>query len=291
MSGPVLGVVEIVQDLSEDEKQIFKFQIFIIMTCSLIMSLLVLVLVFVVKRGEGFIERRAQERLLLEEQLSRAKHLSALGEMAAGISHEIRNPLGIIRSSAELLKKKMNQVDPGNTIPDIIVEEAVRLNSIISDFLNYARPKEPQRGSCRVEEILQKNITYLTPQIEDDGYSIDIHCEENLPKIQADADMLYQAFLNILINSMQAMPEGGMISIDIRSNEKDVHLVVNDEGDGIPKDILDKVWDPFFTNKEKGTGLGLGIVKNIIEAHSGQVDIQNRPGKGARVSIVLPIKD
>jgi two-component system sensor histidine kinase HydH len=138
-----LGVVEIRQDLSSDYRKIFKFQVLVICTISIVMGILLLTLIYVVKRGEGIIEKRALERIRLKDQLAKAKHLSSLGEMVAGVSHEIRNPLGIISSSAELLKKKMDPQDNLDAIADIIVAEARRLNSIITDFLNYARPKNP----------------------------------------------------------------------------------------------------------------------------------------------------
>jgi signal transduction histidine kinase len=228
----VLGVVEFEQDLSEAYKTIFRIQILVVLTSIVLMGALFVVLIFVVKRGEGIIQKRAMERLRLKERLSRAEKLSAIGEMAAGISHEIRNPLGIIRSSAELLKKNVIKHDPTNTIPDIIVEES---------------------------------------------------------EIMADSSMLYQSFLNILINAMQAMPDGGRLQIDVSSNNQVVMIHFDDEGQGIPEDNLEKIWDPFFTTKEKGSGLGLGIVKNIIEAHAGSIQISNRPVRGARVTIELPV--
>jgi two-component system sensor histidine kinase HydH len=289
ISGPVLGVVEIVQDLTQDYKEIFDFQIRVVITASVVMGVLFLVLLFVVKRGEGIIEKRAQERLRLIERLNRAEHLSTLGEMVAGISHEIRNPLGIIKSSSELLKKKMAKFDPSNTIPNIIIEESIRLNNIITDFLNFAKPKSPNLTACSIEDILEKNITFLASQIKQEGYTIEKHYDENLPEIAADADMLYQAFLNILINAMQAMPGGGIIHVKIHSADHSVTIVIEDEGEGVPEDLLEKIWDPFFTTKAKGTGLGLGIVKNIIESHEGSVSITNQPDVGSRVAIVLPV--
>jgi two-component system sensor histidine kinase HydH len=289
ISGPVLGVVEIVQDLTEDYKEIFDFQIRIIVTASVVMGVLFFVLLFVVKRGEGIIEKRAQERLKLIERLNRAEHLSTLGEMVAGISHEIRNPLGIIKSSSELLKKKMAQFDPSSSIPNIIIEESVRLNNIITDFLNFAKPRSPNLSACYIEDILEKNITFLTSQIKQEGYTIEKHYDENLPEIVADTDMLYQAFLNILINAMQAMPGGGVIHVNIHSANHSVTIVIEDEGEGIAEDLIEKIWDPFFTTKAKGTGLGLGIVKNIIESHEGSISIINKPDTGSRVTISLPV--
>ncbi|MEE8551677.1 MAG: ATP-binding protein [Desulfobacterales bacterium] len=290
ISGPVLGVVEIVQDLSEDYKAIFDFQKRVIITCTIVMGVLFLVLLFVVKRGESIIEKRAQERLRLKEQLSRAERLSTLGEMVAGISHEIRNPLGIIKSSSELLKKKMSRYDPSDSIPSIIIEESSRLNNIITDFLAFAKPRSPNLILCRIEDVLEKNITFLASQINEEGCVIEKDYDNELPEIIADPEMLYQAFLNILINAMQAMPEGGKIHVEIGSSDNTVTIYFEDEGEGIPEDILDKIWDPFFTTKEMGTGLGLGIVKNIIESHRGSIQVINRSVCGARVKVEMPVK-
>lgn len=288
LSGPVLGVIEIVQDLSDEYKMIFKFQIDVIITSTIVMTVLFLVLIFVVKRGEGIIQKRTQEKLRLEEELSRSKHMSSLGEMVSSISHEIRNPLGIIRSSAELLKKKVASFDPSNTIPDIIVEESGRLNNIITDFLNFAKPKRPDFTICHVEEVLEKNIKYLSSLAESQGYIIKKHHDNNLPAIMADFDMLYQAFLNLLINAIQAMQNGGTIYIKISSIGDAVAIFIEDEGEGIPDKLTEKIWDPFFTTKEKGTGLGLVIVKNIIKAHGGSIELENRSAGGVRVKVRLP---
>ncbi|MFZ7127057.1 MAG: two-component system sensor histidine kinase NtrB [Desulfobacterales bacterium] len=288
--GPVLGVVEIVQDLSDEYEAIYHFQVQVILTCTAVMVVLFLFLLVVVRRGERIIERRALERLRLEEQLSKAKHLSSLGEMTAAISHEIRNPLGIIKSSADLLKKRIASLDPSNQIPEIIVEEAGRLNNIITDFLNYARPREPRFKPCRLQEVIQKNLSYLGPQIEDQGYRVEKILGNGIPEIEGDPEMLYQAFLNVLINAMQAMPGGGQIRVEIHQLKKAVRIAFQDHGPGIPDDLKEKIWDPFFTNKEKGTGLGLGIVRNIVEAHGGVIRIDNSKAGGARVEIDLPIR-
>jgi signal transduction histidine kinase len=229
------------------------------------------------------------ERLRLKERLSRAERLSSLGEMAAGISHEIRNPLGIIRSSAELLKKKVTKIDPSNNIPDIIVEEANRLNRIITDFINFAKPRSPNLVPCRINEVIDKNINFLSMQIEEKGYVIKQNYQNSLPEIQADGAMLYQSFLNILINAMQAMPHGGTIEITISANAKMVTINFEDEGQGISEEVIEKIWDPFFTTKEMGTGLGLGVVKNLIESHGGNIQILNRTQGGACVTVELPV--
>lgn len=286
---PIIGVIEIIQDLSDDYASLIRFQIFVLSTSSIVMLALLSVLIFVVKRGESIIEKRTTERLKLEEKLSRAEKLSSIGEMTAGISHEIRNPLGIIKSSADLLKKKMTKFDPSNNIPDIIIEESNRLNNIITDFLNFARPKELNLITCHINDIIDKNLSFLSIQTKKNGLIVEKTCEEGVPKMIADPDMLYQAFLNIFINAMQAMPTGGDIFIKIKYKNNSVNVTVEDEGEGIPDNIKKKIWDPFFTTKEEGTGLGLGIVKNIIESHGGTIKLTNRSVGGTKVTVELPI--
>ncbi|MBU1196278.1 MAG: GHKL domain-containing protein [Proteobacteria bacterium] len=288
LAGPVLGVVEIVQDVSDDYKAVFKLQGLIIGSCFLVMGLLFIVLRFVVTHGEKIMERRAEERLNLEEKLRQAEHLSAIGEMTAGVSHEIRNPLGIIKSSAQLLKKKMTRLDIKSNIPDIIVEESSRMDRIITDFLDFARPKIPDRHLCRIEDIIEKNLAYLSPQIEENQIQIIREIPSRLPEINADSAMLYQAFLNILLNAFQAMENKGCITIKIHYNSGNMVINFLDDGKGIKEENLKKIWTPFFTTKDMGTGLGLGMVKNIIEAHHGTITITNTEPRGANVEIVLP---
>ena len=132
-------------------------------------------------------------------------------------------------------------------------------------------------------------MNILQQQIEEKGYTINKNYQNSLPEIQADADMLYQSFLNIFINAMQAMPAGGTIDVWIRADDNFVTVHFDDEGQGIDGEVLEKIWDPFFTTKEMGTGLGLGIVKNIIESHGGSIQIINREQRGARVTVELPV--
>ncbi len=286
---PVIGVVELTQDLSEDYREIVHLQISVIVSITVVMAALFIVLVFVVKRGEAIIERRALERLMLKERLGRAEHLSRLGEMVAAVSHEIRNPLGIIRSSAALLQKKIAAVDPAHALAGIIHEESGRLNGIITDFLDYARPKKPDIRPVRLESVLEKNIEFLAPQLREAGVEVTSTCSPEVPVVPADAAMLYQTFLNLLINAVQAMPGGGAISTAVRREGDWVVVSFEDQGQGIPDDLRQKVWDPFFTTKEKGTGLGLVIVRNIVEAHGGRIALENRNGGGLRATIELPL--
>ncbi|MFH2090984.1 MAG: ATP-binding protein [Pseudomonadota bacterium] len=289
LEAPVLGVIEIIRDVSDDYKKVFNLQGLIVGSCFVVMGLLFLILRFVVKHGEKIIERRAEERLNLEEKLRQAEHLSTIGEMTAGVSHEIRNPLGIIKSSAQLLKSKMEKIGANTSIPDIIVEESSRLDNIITDFLDFARPRVPDFHPCSIETIIEKNIAFLTPQIEENNITIHKEIAEYLPEIMADSAMLYQAFLNILLNSFQALDSNGSITIKVRYQSGNIVINFIDDGCGIPEDVIKKIWTPFFTTKDTGTGLGLGIVKNMIEAHNGTIFITNMTSTGANVEILLPV--
>ncbi len=285
----VIGVIEIVRDVSHDYQQVFKLQGLIVTSCAAVMAILFLVLRFVVKHGERIIEKRAEERLRLEEKLRQAEHLSAIGEMTAGVSHEIRNPLGIIKSSAQLMKKKMAKLNADSNIPDIIIEESQRLNNIITDFLDFAKPKQPNLRPCSITNVIEKNLSFLESQIQEQKIAIKKAYHHNLPDMQADTDMLYQAFLNILLNSFQAVGKNGTVTITTWFDIQHVYISFADNGSGIDENVQKKLWTPFFTTKDTGTGLGLGIVKNIIEAHHGSISITNAQPSGAVVDIVLPI--
>ncbi|SLM32198.1 Two-component hybrid sensor and response regulator histidine kinase (Ntr family) [Desulfamplus magnetovallimortis] len=295
ISGPVLGVVEIVQDISEDYLKIFQLQLLTIITCFLVMGILFAILIFVVRQGERIIEARAEERLKLEEKLQQAEHLSAIGEMTAGVSHEIRNPLGIIKSSAELLKKKMGRLNQPTNIVDIIVEESVRLNNIITDFLDFAKPMNLVLKPCSIEAIIDKNTHYISQQLNDNNIIIKKIITDEIPEIMLDPEKIYQAFLNIMLNSCQAMQNGGTITVSVYLKKTDQHtfvtIIFEDNGSGIPEETIKKIWNPFFTTKEKGTGLGLGIVKNIIESHHGEIQISSSKNAGAKVEITLPSRE
>ncbi|MBW1988855.1 MAG: two-component sensor histidine kinase [Deltaproteobacteria bacterium] len=292
VSGRLLGVAEITQDLSEDYRTIFWFQLLIVVTSAGIMGLLFLTLRFYVQRGEAILWQRAEERLKLEEQLSRAERLASLGEMAAGVSHEIRNPLGIIRSTAELLKKRSKDQDPAATrLLDVIIEESTRLNGIVTDFLNFARPSAPRTTSIRIQDVLGKTLSFLSPRLSEKGHKVRVNEHGPLPALEADENQLYQCFLNIFINAVQAMDEPGTITVDLFRDGDVLEISVTDTGAGVDEAILNKVFDPFFTTKERGTGLGLCLVRNIVEAHSGRVWVENAPVGGARVRMRLPAED
>jgi signal transduction histidine kinase len=298
--GEILGVFEINQDISEDYAAITRFQNIISFSLLVVMSLLFFVLRFFVKRAERIIAARVDERRRLEEQLYQAEKLAGLGEMVAGISHEIRNPLGIIGSTAELLHQKMDDDDRRKQLGKIIMEETNRLNGIVTDFLDFARPTTPHFSECRVDEILERNLEFLEIELKRRHIQVERSFASSGRLIYADGDLLYRAFLNVFVNALEALNEGGTIEVATyyRDGHDDaVDVVITDSGAGIPQEIGAKVFDPFFTTRKTGTGLGLPIVRNIVESHGGTVSIESPPRpehsdgeeRGTAVTITLPI--
>ena len=294
--GEVLGVFEIFQDLTGDYAEITKFQFVSIAISFAISGLIFFILRQIIARGETIIEQRNDERRRLEEKLHQAERLANLGRMVAAVAHEIRNPLGIISSTAEILQNKIKVHEPNNRLSEVIVEEARRLNGIVTEFLDFARPQFPSPESCRIEDILDKNISYLGPEMDKAGITVE-RDYRGPEKVEADSDLLYRAFLNIFVNSIQAMPQGGKISVCTSlpygadgKNLGHMEICISDNGEGIPPEQAATLFSPFFTTKNRGSGLGLAIVKNIIDGHKGSVTIEPEPEGGTRLIVHLPIK-
>jgi signal transduction histidine kinase len=288
--GPVVGVFEISQNISQDLAEIGQFRLIILATLAVIMGLLFLVLRQIVKQAEVIIERRQEERRVLEGQLHQAERLAALGEMTAGVAHEIRNPLGIISSTAELLKERLARYEPQNRLAQIIVEEANRLNVKVTEFLDFSRPRVPNLRPCDLEGVIDRSLELVQPEIERLGITVNRQYHLNGQAQAADPDLLHQAFLNILLNAIQAMPAGGRLTVSttLGPGGQGSEIRFEDNGEGIDPENLKKVFNPFFTTKEKGSGLGLPIVKSIIETHQGAIKIDSGPEEGTTVTISLP---
>jgi len=288
--GPAVGVFEITQDISGDIAGIGKFQGIILLISFLIMGLLFLVLRQIVKQAEVILERRQEEQRALEAQLHHAERLAALGEMTAGVAHEIRNPLGIISSTSELLRERLNRYEPDNRLAQIIVEEANRLNAKVSEFLDFARPREPNLQPCELNRVLDRSLELLHPEIDRLHIAVDREYQTDGKVQAADPGLLHQAFLNLVLNAIQAMPDGGTLHVSVTSGPyiEGTEILVQDTGEGIEPETLKKVFNPFYTTKEKGSGLGLPIVKSIIESHRGHIRINSAPGEGTSVIIQLP---
>jgi hypothetical protein len=203
------GVFELIQDMSKQYESILKFQYLTFGLSILIMGLIFLALLLIVQKAERMIEQRAQEQRELESQLHLAERLAALGEMVAGISHEIKNPLGIIRSTAELLGEMPDANDIQKRLSGVIREESTRLNQIVTEFLDFARPQVPNLHECQLEEIIEKNLSFIRPELEKQGIQVQDNLNGRSFRLRADHDLLYRAFLNILINAIQSMQDGG----------------------------------------------------------------------------------
>lgn len=288
--GKILGVFQITKDISKDYESIAKFQMIIISATLGAVAVIFILLRLIVKRAENILEQRAKEQKELEEQLRQAEQLATLGEMVAGISHEIRNPLGIIRSTAELLEQKT--LDPKmKKFSLLIMEEATRLNAILTEFLDFARPKTVTCSKCNIEEVLERNLQFMEPELKRVGIEVKKVFNTNSRPLKADPDLLYRAFLNIFNNALQAMPNGGQLKIQTyfqKNGNEELKIIITDDGPGIAPEYVQKIFNPFFTTREKGTGLGLAIVANIIESHKGKIQMKSNPGEGTTVEITLP---
>jgi two-component system sensor histidine kinase HydH len=289
-TGPVVGVIEIDQNISGDLAEIANFRLIILITLIVIMGLLFVVLRQIVKKAGTILERRQEEQRRLEGQLHQSERLAALGEMTAGVAHEIRNPLGIISSTAELLQARLDRYEPKNRLAQIIVEESNRLNEKVTEFLDFARPRVPNLHPCDLEVTLDRGLELLAPEIDRLSIKVTREYQLNGQPLMVDQDLLYQAFLNILLNAIQAMPQGGHLTVSTLPGPHGQGGAIRfqDDGEGIEPEALNKILNPFFTTKEKGSGLGLPIVKSIIEAHQGSLDISSTAGAGTTVTIIIP---
>jgi len=286
--GPVVGVFEITQNISQDLAEISQFRLIVLAALIVIMGLLFLVLRQIVKQAEVILERRQEEQRALEAQLHQAERLAALGEMTAGVAHEIRNPLGIISSTAELLKQRLARYEPQDRLAQIIVEESNRLNEKVTEFLDFSRPRVPNLRPCDLEGVIDRSLELVQPEIERLGITVGREYHLNGHAQAADPDLLHQAFLNILLNAIQSMTGGGHLTVSTTRRGEVEEIRFADNGQGIDPETLKKVFNPFFTTKEKGSGLGLPIVRSIIESHQGTVKINSVPGEGTTVTITLP---
>jgi signal transduction histidine kinase len=285
----IFGVFEFTQDMTKEYKDITRFQYLIFGLSILIMALIFVVLLLVVRKAEVIIENRVLEQQKLEAQLNQAERLASLGEMVAGVSHEIKNPLGIIRSTAELLAETAGSNEPSKRLSVVIIEESTRLNNIVTEFLDFARPPILNLQDCKLEEILQKNLNFLQPELEKWGIKVQSNLQGRTFILQADQDLLYRAFLNIMINAIQSMmSKGGVLQVRVEKEKDYYELEVEDNGSGISAENMQKIFNPFFTTKEKGTGLGLSIVKKIIEGHKGTIELESLRGQGTKVKVYLP---
>lgn len=287
----IMGVIEIQKDLTSSYAHIIRFQGRIISVSLLLMGGLFLVLRSIVSRAGDKLERRAEERQKLKEKLDRAERLAHLGTMIAIVSHELKSPLGIVHSTAEILEKRMKKIAPGSEeLAGIIVKETERLNNIVLEFLDFARPQNMHIESGDLNITLRKVLEFIQPELKKKGISLVTNLDPSLPLLKFDADMMYRALLNITVNAVQSMPGGGDLMVTTWRKGDRVELSVADTGEGMPEEVRDKIFQPFYTKKRKGTGLGLAIVGGILERHGAECHVESSEGEGTTFVISLPIK-
>lgn len=293
LEGPIIGILEITQDITGTYQPIIRYQ-WIIIIVTLVSSMALFLLLFIIMRQvERMNAERAAEREQLERELHQSEKLASIGRMVAGIAHEIRNPLGIIRSSSELLLSKMSKEDKENRnnlnarILEAIHDESKRLSQTVHDFLDYARPKQPKQETVDLGKVLDQALLFLESEFAKRGVKVAKSYQHGL-NILGDKDFLYRAVYNIFTNSLQAIDTGGFLSVASEVRDGRIRLTFEDSGTGFDPQVMEKLFDPFFTTKDNGTGLGLTILQNIVNSHQGEVELSNREEGGARVSLIFP---
>ena len=290
----IIGVTKVVQDLSEDMEAILRLQLTIIVVSILIMGTLFFILTQIVTKADQINEARAEERRRLEGKLHHAERLASLGEMVASVSHEIKNPLGIVRSTAEILNKRLKDQAPASKhLAEIIITETSRLDDIVREFLDFARPQVPQFTEGLINDLILKVEEFMQPEFTKNLIRVENDLNPDLKPMLMDQNLLYRAFLNLFVNAVQAMPGGGTLSISTAlstEEKKKVVILIKDTGVGIAKEKLAMIFTPFYTNKNRGTGLGLAIAKNIIEEHNGSIAVESETEQGATFIITLSQK-
>ncbi|KPJ99912.1 MAG: hypothetical protein AMJ60_03335 [Desulfobacterales bacterium SG8_35] len=231
----------------------------------------------------------------LEKEIQRHDRLVALGKMAAGVAHEVRNPLSSIKGFAMLLGSKFKDGSQEHEAADLLVQEAERLNRSITELLNYARPTALRKEPVNLGEIVDLSLKLISSDAQALGVKISLEIEPGLPTISLDKDRINQVLLNLYLNGLQAMEHSASekeLQVSVHRDEKEGMLVigVHDTGAGIPQEDLDKILDPYFTTKPDGTGLGLALAYKIIDEHKGTIRFTSSEGKGTTVSVTLPIQ-
>ena len=232
--------------------------------------------------------RDLRERKRMEAEILSRERLSALGRTAAHISHEIKNPLMLIGGFArQVLKGFSGDPEKNKEKLRIIVDEVQRLESFLSEVGGYAKISEPQKKVGDLNSLLQEISVRIKPSIQEQGIKLSLELDQNLPYVQFDPVHLRQVILNIVKNGIEAMPEGGTLTIVSGRVEKRVFIQISDTGEGISPEVMEKIFQPFFSTKPKGSGLGLTIAQKIMEAHQGTLTIESEPHRGTLVTCFL----
>ncbi|MGQ9508383.1 MAG: sensor histidine kinase [Thermodesulfobacteriota bacterium] len=242
---------------------------------------------------EQRVEERTRELQQVQDQLIRAGKMAALGELAAGVAHEINNPLTGVLTFSSLMLKKVDENHPWKKDLENIVQQTTRCRNIVRGLLDFARQRKPDKREWDVHALIERTINLVENQARFQDIKIKREFKADMPKLNVDADQIQQVFMNILINAADAMGEnGGTLTIRTNSYEQTAEISFTDTGCGMSKEHLSKLFTPFFTTKEtgKGTGLGLAISYGIIQNHGGEIEVESELGKGSTFRIKLPVE-
>ncbi len=253
------------------------------------------------ERSYDELRRQADTLFQVEEQLRRADRLSAIGQLAAAVTHEIRNPLGAIKGTAEILRDEFPPGHPKAEFLEILLKETDRLNQVVEEFLGYARPGSTDEGEAvDLAQIARQVVGFLSTPARKAGVTVALEGDETV-RVGGRPAQLKQVLLNLVLNAVQATPPGGGVTVRVGGCDGRVlgaeyrevagrvaRLCVEDEGPGLPRGEEQRVFEPFFTTKDEGTGLGLAISRKIAEAHGGTLVAENRPEGGSRFVLTLP---
>ena len=235
-------------------------------------------------------ESRVEIERLHRTQMSRAEHMATLGEMATGLAHEIRNPLAGIAGVIEIIGRDLPESSPARSVVKDVRQEIARINRIVSDLLQTARPHPPKVRKSDLNTTVEHAVMLGRQQGLSKGVEITLHKDPSLPEVEHDSDQIHQVMLNFLLNALQAIDSNGKIAVTVESRGGNAVIEVADTGRGIAPELLPNIFRPFFTTKGDGTGLGLSLARRIIEDHEGRIDVTSIVGKGTTFSVVMPLQ-
>jgi len=237
--------------------------------------------------------KKLREEKELEEKLREAEHLSALGQLSKSIAHEIRNPLNVISLSIDHIKKKYlpeaeKEKEQFESLINGIKQEIQRLNKLVGDFLDYGKPMKLNFQNTNIESLINDILDLVKIKAEKDNVKIDFQ-KGGIPLLSVDPELIKTCIFNIILNAFQAMPDGGEIKVETKTINNKIQIIVRDTGIGVSKEKIPHLFEPFYSTKSNGLGLGLAITKGVIEKHRGKVDFKSEEGKGSIMTITLPI--
>ena len=226
----------------------------------------------------------------LKKEIARTQRLASIGRLAAGVAHEIRNPLSSIKGFATYFKERYREIPEDHKTAEIMIQEVERLDRVIGQLLEFARPMNISKKTASLEDVIKDSLRMVEAEARQRGIRVDFSSDPQTKEVRIDTDRIRQVLLNLYLNAIAAMESGGTLSVELRQDDDTgrFRIIVSDTGTGIKNSDLPHLFDPYFTTKPSGTGLGLAIVHKIIESHGGEVSVESRYGEGATVTIRLP---